>query len=71
MADEEAEAIILRDEPCESFVGGKYREEDVGAIDVGGGEYGEIGDVPTGGDVGARLLILSGEILDLGNKLFS
>ena len=39
LADEEA---IRWDEPCESFTGGKYREEDVGVIDVGGGEYGEI-----------------------------
>jgi hypothetical protein len=68
-ADEEAEAFILWNELCESFVGGKYREEDVSVVDVGGGEYGEIWDVPTGGDVGARLLILSGEVFNSGKKL--
>ena len=41
-ADKEAEAIILWDEPYESFMGGKCHEEDVSAVDIGGGEYGEI-----------------------------
>jgi len=39
--------------------------------DNGGGEQGEIGDVPRGGDMGIRLLILSGEVFDSGNLFAS
>jgi hypothetical protein len=51
----------------ESFVEKSgYPEEQDARVDDngGGGEYGEICDVPTGGDVGIRLLILSGEVFD-------
>jgi len=48
-----------------------YREEEEARVDDNGGEYGEIWDAPTGGDVGIRLLILSGEIFDSGKNLFA
>jgi len=43
LADEEVEAFTCWDEPCGSFVGGRYCEEDgVSVKDSGGGEYSEI-----------------------------
>ena len=49
---------------------GNREEEEARVDDKGGGEYGEIWDVPTGGDVGIRLWILSGEVFDSGKNLF-
>ena len=48
-----------------SFVEGRLREED--AIDGAGG----IWDVPTGGEVDTRLLILSGEVFNSGKNPFA
>lgn len=45
----------------------EYREEEEARVDdSGGGEYGEIWDAPTGGDVSIRILILSGKVFNSG-----
>ena len=49
-----------------SFVEGRLREEE-DAIDGAGG----IWDVPTGGEVDTRLLILSGEVFNSGKNPFA
>lgn len=46
-------------------------EEEANVKDVAGGEYGEIWIVPVGGDVGIRLVILSGEVFDSGKNRFA
>lgn len=54
----------------ESFVEDGNREEEEARVDdKGGGEYGETWDVPTGGDMGMRLFILSGKVFDSGKNL--
>ena len=47
------------------------KEEGTRVDDKGGREYGETWDVPTAGDVGIRLLILSSEVFDSVKSLFT
>ena len=61
----------VADEGAGGLVGVSFAEDGLREEEAASGRADRIWDEPTGGDVGNRLLILSGEIFDSGKKRFA
>ena len=59
----------IADEGAGGLVGVSFAEDGLREEEAASGRADRIWDAPTGGDVGNRLLILSGEVFDSGPSL--